>query len=77
MKMKIGSMLVLAGTVILAGCGAEQVTNTENIEEFVDYTITGVEPGAGITEAAHNTLDAYENLQGWTLQESSTAGMLA
>ncbi|MDN6641435.1 MAG: glycine/betaine ABC transporter, partial [Tetragenococcus sp.] len=32
---------------------------------------------AGITETAHNTIDSYDNLAGWELEESSTAGMLA
>lgn len=57
--------------------GREQANAEGSIEEAVNYTITGIEPGAGVTEAAHSTMDAYENLQGWTLQESSTAGMLA
>lgn len=53
MKFKVGSMLVLAGALLLAGCGSEQTEDKENVAEFVDYTITGVEPGAGVTEAAH------------------------
>ncbi|WP_231634336.1 glycine betaine ABC transporter substrate-binding protein [Salinicoccus sp. YB14-2] len=47
-----------------------------NYSEAVDYTIYGIEPGAGITELAHNTLDTYDNLDGWTLEESSTGGMM-
>ncbi|SDK87372.1 glycine betaine ABC transporter substrate-binding protein [Lacicoccus qingdaonensis] len=75
-------------TLILAACGngdeggddgsADVENNGEdvNYSEAVDYTIYGIEPGAGITELAHNTLDTYDNLDGWTLEESSTGGMM-
>ena len=39
-------------------------------------TITGIEPGAGAMGLAETTLDEYENLIGWELSESSTAGMM-
>ncbi|MCC5889256.1 MAG: glycine/betaine ABC transporter [Alkalibacterium sp.] len=42
----------------------------------MDYTITGIEPGAGMSEQVRDTLDEYDNLEGWDVQESSTAGML-
>ncbi|MCC5893994.1 MAG: glycine/betaine ABC transporter [Alkalibacterium sp.] len=62
---------------LLLGCAdgaAEEESVT--IGEELDYTITATEPGAGLTELAHNMLDDYDNLQGWTIQESSTAGMI-
>jgi len=80
----IGITLGLSAALLLTGCGSED-SNQEsgnsagksaNIGEQVDYTITGIEPGAGTTELAHNTLEGYENLEGWELLESSTAGML-
>ena len=68
-----------------AGCGQDDSASngnnggnetTTNISEELDYTITGIEPGAGITGQAINTLEEYENLEGWKLEESSTAGMM-
>lgn len=78
MKLKTMGMLTLGVSFALAGC-SDQGADTENqsVSEAVNYTVTGIEPGAGITEAAHNTISEYDNLAGWQLQESSTAGMLA
>lgn len=81
-------MAVLALSFAAAGCGSNETgasssdtngggdSSTQNYSEEVDYTITGIEPGAGITEQANNTLKEYENLEGWKLEESSTAGMI-
>ena len=81
-------MGILAGlslSLIAAGCGQDDSASngnnggnetTTNISEELDYTITGIEPGAGITGQAINTLEEYENLEGWKLEESSTAGMM-
>lgn len=75
----IGIILGLSTALMLGGCAddkeAENSTN-ETVSEQVNYTITGIEPGAGITEMAHQTLEGYENLEGWELEESSTGGML-
>ncbi|WP_428909570.1 glycine betaine ABC transporter substrate-binding protein [Niallia sp. Krafla_26] len=82
---KLGLMAGLSLSLVVAGCGGEEASsNAENngegaatnYSEEVDYTITGIEPGAGITEQTRNTLEEYENLAGWEFQESSTAGML-
>ncbi len=83
--MKKLKLLTVSLSVIflLAACNSASTENTDetqedmNYSEEVDYTVTGIEPGAGITEAAHDTLDSYDNLAGWELEESSTAGMLA
>ncbi|MDA3130906.1 glycine betaine ABC transporter substrate-binding protein [Aliibacillus thermotolerans] len=45
-----------------------------SVGEAVDYTITGIDPGAGIMEAANQTLEDYE-LEGWEVQTSSDAAM--
>ncbi|MDN4495184.1 glycine betaine ABC transporter substrate-binding protein [Ureibacillus aquaedulcis] len=85
--LKIKSMGITLGvsvSLLLTGCGDEEgnqdSVNTTgenaNLGEQLDYTITGIEPGAGITELSHNTLEGYGNLEGWELLESSTAGML-
>ena len=80
----IGITLGLSAALLLTGCGSEgsnqdsdnSAGKSTSIGEQIDYTITGIEPGAGTTELAHNTLEGYENLEGWELLESSTAGML-
>lgn len=41
-----------------------------------DWTITGIDPGAGIMHSAKNAMDEY-GLDKWELQESSEAAMLA
>lgn len=82
-KLKTLLILGLAPILLLAACdNGETENSTEaqggiNYSEEVDYTITGIEPGAGITEVSYDTLDSYDNLAGWNLEESSTAGMLA
>lgn len=72
----------MSAALLLAACGddtgSSDNSNNESasIGEQVGYKIIGIEPGAGITGLSHDTLEQYENLEGWTLQESSTAGMI-
>ena len=82
---KIGILAGLSLSLVVAGCGQDDSASngnnggnetTTNVSEELDYTITGIEPGAGITGQAINTLEEYENLEGWKLEESSTAGMM-
>lgn len=85
---KTGMVAVLSLTLLAAGCGQENAENTDdtenagneqagvNIGEAVNYTITGIEPGAGITQATDNALAEYENLAGWHHEISSTVAML-
>lgn len=81
-KLKMLSIVLgLSGSLLLGACGNDDEDNSSaagatGIGQQVDYKIIGIEPGAGITGLAHDTLDQYENLEGWTLEESSTAGML-
>ena len=81
----MGILTGLSLSLVVAGCGQDDSASngnnggnetTTNVSEELDYTITGIEPGAGITGQAINTLEEYENLEGWELQESSTAGMI-
>lgn len=53
-----------------------QTEETVSVGEEIDYTITGIEPGAGITQATENALKEYGNLEGWNLETASTAAML-
>lgn len=74
--------LGFSSALLLAACGDDTGSNgnsngdSASIGEQVGYTIIGIEPGAGLTGLSHDTLQQYENLEGWTLQESSTAGMI-
>ena len=70
--------LIAVGTVamILSGCSDNETTEDANLGEQLEYTITGIEPGAGITGQAREMLNTYDNLEGWELQESSTGGMM-
>ncbi|WP_208560733.1 glycine betaine ABC transporter substrate-binding protein [Marinilactibacillus kalidii] len=75
----IGTLSIVSGALLLSACstseGAED-TGENHLGEQLDYTITGTEPGAGLTQMAHDTIETYDNLEGWTLQESSAAGMI-
>lgn len=56
-----------------------EVTEEEDVVsvgEQLDYTITGIDAGAGIMAAAENALVEYD-LEGYTLQTSSSAAMTA
>lgn len=38
-------------------------------------TITGIESGAGVVSASEESVEAYDNLDGWTVQTSSSGAM--
>jgi len=85
MKLKsVGLTLGLAISLLLTGCGdgdskkdnGNSIGTTPSIGEQVDYKIIGIEPGAGLTGLAENTIEKYENLKDWELEQSSTPGML-
>lgn len=70
--------------IIISGCSSDgddnskaDDENTNNYSEAVDHTIVGIEPGAGITVTTEKAIEEYDNLSGWTLEESSTAAMAA
>lgn len=68
-----------SASLLLAACNGEETTEDSgetSIGEQMDYTITGIEPGAGITETTERALEEYDNLQDWELETSSTAGMM-
>lgn len=49
--------------------------NKEAVGKSVKYTITGIEPGAGIMTQTENAVKEY-NLTKWNIQESSSAAMV-
>lgn len=80
----VGITLGVSSALLLAACGDDTENkenstgeSSSNIGEQVNYTVVATEPGAGLTGLSHEVLEQYENLEGWTLQESSTAGMLS
>lgn len=77
---KVGIIAGLSLSLIVAGCGSDdEETETESagsVSEEMNYTITGIEPGAGQTETNEVVMDEYENLEGWEQELSSTGAML-
>src|SRR5699024_11728361 len=78
----------IVSTMVLTACSGSDSNDEQNNEateeetavnysEAVDYTITGIEPGAGITVTTEKAIEEYDNLKGWTQEESSTAAMTA
>jgi len=78
-KLLVGLGLVSA--LVLAGCGDDTSSNDSSEEksysEAVDYTITGIEPGAGISVTTEKAIEEYDSLSGWNVELSSTAAMAA
>ncbi|MFC3040513.1 glycine betaine ABC transporter substrate-binding protein [Virgibacillus xinjiangensis] len=79
---KILTPIVLTSLMILSACGTGEEGNSSNEEpmsygEQMDYQITGIEPGAGVTVTTEEVLSEYSNLTGWELEQSSTAAMMA
>lgn len=67
----------LSAVMLASACGSDEASSSDqSLGEELDYTITGIEPGAGLTGLSKNALEDYSNLEGWELEESSTASML-
>ncbi|MCM3634037.1 MULTISPECIES: glycine betaine ABC transporter substrate-binding protein [Paenibacillus] len=63
------------GMVVPTYMDINSIEDLNSVGESLNYTITGIEPGAGIMEATNNALDEYELRDQWTLLESSSAAM--
>ncbi|GAA0335427.1 glycine/betaine ABC transporter substrate-binding protein [Oceanobacillus oncorhynchi subsp. oncorhynchi] len=68
--------------LLLAACGDSDDNSSEDNGEVdygeeVNYTITGIEPGAGISVTTERALEEYDNLEGWEVELSSTGAMMA
>ncbi len=84
----VGFIAGLSLSLALAGCGdgdtnepadenegsTDEAADTTNIGEELDYTITGIDAGAGVMQAANDALDVY-GLDQYTVQSSSDAAM--
>ena len=84
-KKVLGLGAVALLVVGLAACGSDKDegtdkgttgSSTEAVGESVDYKITGIDPGAGIMEAADRAIGDYE-LEKWTITSGSGAAMTA
>ncbi|TFB18483.1 glycine/betaine ABC transporter [Filobacillus milosensis] len=82
-RWKLISLLVaMVATLTVAGCGSDEGDSTTgsedtNYSEAVDYTITGIEPGAGTSKNTELALEEYDSLEGWEANFSSTGAMLS
>lgn len=87
MKKFFKRLSIVAGlslVLVAAGCGSDnnEAGNSNNeaadssVGEQLNYTITGIDAGAGIMAAAENALEEY-GLDDYTLQTSSSSAMTA
>ncbi|MEN1970263.1 glycine betaine ABC transporter substrate-binding protein [Lentibacillus sp. N15] len=54
----------------------EDLKDNKELGDAVDWTIVGIDPGAGIMQNTEKAIDEY-GLDNWKLQESSEAAMLS
>lgn len=76
---KLGLITGIAASIALVGCSSDNDGDNEDksFSQSVDYTITGIEPGAGISVTTEKAIEKYDQLQGWDVDLSSTAAMMA
>ena len=51
------------------------VDSIEDLSKEADQKITGIEPGAGVVQAAEKAVEEYDNLSDWEVVTSSSAAM--
>lgn len=64
----------LSFVLLAAGCSSSD-SKDESIEKKLDYSITGIEPGAGVVKKAEKATQEYDNLDGWKVTTSSSGAM--
>lgn len=52
------------------------VNSIEGLTSEANKKITGIEPGAGVVQAAENAVKEYSNLAGWQVDTSSSGAMV-
>ncbi|MDO6448956.1 glycine betaine ABC transporter substrate-binding protein [Oceanobacillus profundus] len=77
----LGIIFGILAIFMLAACGnsdgnAADSNGEADYSEEVDYTITGIEPGAGISVTTEKAIEEYDSLQGWNVELSSTGAMM-
>src|SRR5690625_4507662 len=80
---RLGVVLAIVIALVLAACGGDDNNNNNNNDgaaageygEEVNFEIVGIEPGAGVVKAAEQTVEDYENMEGWEVVTSSSGAM--
>lgn len=78
---RLGMAAGLSLALVVTGCGSDDSKdeNTDNdsvdYSKEVNYEITGIEPGAGVVQAAEDSTEDYDNLDGWEVVTSSSGAM--
>ncbi|WP_178138270.1 glycine betaine ABC transporter substrate-binding protein [Lacicoccus alkaliphilus] len=76
---------ILFSSLVAGGCGTDRTEADDfsgggpglNYSEEMDFTITGVDLGAGHTAVINDATEAYDSLEGWQQDNASAAAMLA
>lgn len=78
MKKFVKRLSIVAGlsvALIAAGCSSDDTNgDSDSVGAQLDYTITGIDAGAGIMAATEEAIEEY-GLEDYTLQTSSSAAM--
>jgi glycine betaine/proline transport system substrate-binding protein len=72
----IGPHMEGAKVALVVPAYMEEVESIEDLTDQANKTVTGIEPGAGITQQVNKVMDTYSNLSDWEHQQSSTGAML-
>lgn len=76
-KKILGFTSVLALSIGLAACGADEDTSSQSVGEQVDYEIVGIDPGAGLMTITIDEVLPQYGLENWDVVEGSGAAMAA
>ncbi|MFD2639452.1 glycine betaine ABC transporter substrate-binding protein [Piscibacillus salipiscarius] len=63
------------GLVVPEYMDVESISDLENYADELDQKITGIEPGAGVVKAAESAVETYPELEGWSVETSSSGAM--
>lgn len=63
------------GLVVPEYMDVESISDLENYADELGQKITGIEPGAGVVQAAENAVETYPELEGWSVETSSSGAM--
>ncbi|MFP7168740.1 glycine betaine ABC transporter substrate-binding protein [Terribacillus sp. 7520-G] len=69
----MGAAAGLALSLMAAGC-SNGSSSSDSLSEQVDYSVTGIEAGAGVMKATEKAFKDYQ-LDGWTITPSSSGVM--
>ncbi|MGP4073933.1 glycine betaine ABC transporter substrate-binding protein [Piscibacillus sp. B03] len=63
------------GLVVPEYMDVESISDLENYADELGQKITGIEPGAGVVKAAESAVETYPELEGWSVETSSSGAM--